>query len=352
MARPIRNNADYHSHKSGLRNDLEIKALRFKFGHEGYAVYNMMLEVLTDSEYFERSWTKFDIEMLQADFMTEKLEEIIQYCVEPLKVFVIENGKIWSYSHRNSFVALLSKRKRDKSGVSVSDNPHSIVKDSIVEESKVKHSKEEPNGSGVLQTPSEDLFLRFEKLDKTKEMVAGFIKANKPTFPEPYVMLWNFMAQKFKLPEVKKISDSRRRKFRVRIKEEPFDFLAIVTKAVTSDFVRKGKWFSFDWVIENDKNYLKVLEGNYDPAPKETQLHRSEAKRTFNEELMYLMGRYMEGDLNPAAVSHEFYLQLEDRKFVPANYFAKFEGDTPEDREVAAVRAFLEKNKENYKPKK
>jgi hypothetical protein len=25
-----------------------------------------------------------------------------------------------------------------------------------------------------------------------------------------------------------------------------------------------GKWFGFDWIIENNSNYIKVLEGNYD----------------------------------------------------------------------------------------
>ena len=57
MARPIKNNADYHSHDSNMRNDIKIKALRRKYKLAGYAIYNMLLEVLTNAEYFEYEWT-------------------------------------------------------------------------------------------------------------------------------------------------------------------------------------------------------------------------------------------------------------------------------------------------------
>lgn len=146
MARPVKNNADYHSHDSNMRNDLKIKALRRKFKNEGYAIYNMMLEVLTDSEYFEYEWNDFNIEILSGDFDIEPqlLKEIIDYCVNTLSLFVVDNGKIFSYRHQERFNGLLSKRKRDTSRVIASDNTQSKVKERKEKESRVENNTPEP----------------------------------------------------------------------------------------------------------------------------------------------------------------------------------------------------------------
>jgi len=146
MARPVKNNADYHSHDSNMRNDLKIKALRRKFKNEGYAIYNMMLEVLTDSEYFEYEWNDFNIEILSGDFDIEPqlLKEIIDYCVNTLSLFVVDNGKIFSYRHQERFNGLLSKRKRDTSRVIASDNTQSKVKERKEKESRVENNTPAP----------------------------------------------------------------------------------------------------------------------------------------------------------------------------------------------------------------
>jgi len=81
MARPKKENADYHTHDKDMRNDPKIRALRKKFKHEGYAVYNMMLEVLTDSDNWQYPWNTLSIELLNGDFDSENVEEIIKYCV-------------------------------------------------------------------------------------------------------------------------------------------------------------------------------------------------------------------------------------------------------------------------------
>ena len=60
MARPIKNNADYFTHDSQMRNHRKIKALRYKFGLIGYAVYNMLLEVLTNAENFKFEWDELE----------------------------------------------------------------------------------------------------------------------------------------------------------------------------------------------------------------------------------------------------------------------------------------------------
>ena len=153
MARPKKLNADYFSHDSDMRNDPKLKALRRKFGIQGYAIWNMMLEILTDSDFFEYEWTDLNIELLSGDFDVEPelLKEIIDYCIR-LKLLQKEENLIFSEKMKQRFETLLSKRNRErntykeekpttktpKERVSDNENPQSKVKESKGEESKVK----------------------------------------------------------------------------------------------------------------------------------------------------------------------------------------------------------------------
>jgi hypothetical protein len=146
MARPQKDNADYFSHDADMRNDLKIKALRRKYSHTGYAVYNYMLELLTDSNFFQHKWDDLNIEIISGDFNIdpEILKEIIEYCTSTLQLFTIENGLIWCETLRKRFESLLSKRKRDRSRVFDAENPQSKGEESKAKKRKVKNNKFTP----------------------------------------------------------------------------------------------------------------------------------------------------------------------------------------------------------------
>jgi hypothetical protein len=93
MARPIKHNADYFSHDNDMRNDLKVKALRRKFSHTGYSIYNMIIELLTNSDYFEYEWNELRIELLTPDFDIDAdlLEQIVSYSVK-LNLLQLTNG--------------------------------------------------------------------------------------------------------------------------------------------------------------------------------------------------------------------------------------------------------------------
>jgi len=147
MARPTKDNADYFSHDADMRNDVKVKALRRKFGIEGYAVWAMLLEHLTDCDYFEYEYSDLNIELLSGDFDVDpiRLKEIIDYLIL-LNLLAKEGKVIFSTNHRKRFEILLSRRKRERLGVIGEDNPTTkgvIVADnpqSKVKESKVKES--------------------------------------------------------------------------------------------------------------------------------------------------------------------------------------------------------------------
>lgn len=73
------------------------------------------------------------------------------------------------------------------------------------------------------------------------------------------------------LPKVKKLSDKRKMKIRVRFQEMNFDYeimQQVFDKAEASSFMRgdnKHGWRAdFDWIFTNDTNWVKILEGKYD----------------------------------------------------------------------------------------
>lgn len=69
------------------------------------------------------------------------------------------------------------------------------------------------------------------------------------------------------LPKVTKLSDKRKKKLELRLKNfSAEDLKAAFEKVEASDFTsgRNGKWnATFDWILE-EGNLIKVLEGNYD----------------------------------------------------------------------------------------
>ena len=113
-------------------------------------------------------------------------------------------------------------------------------------------------------------------------LVAGAAPEEETTTPEasqpdkiPYqeiVDMFNSICTGY--PRVVKLSDSRKNKIRIRVEEmggfaraKPM-IQTIFEKMQASKFLRgdgKSGWKAyFDWVFVNDKNWVKILEGNYD----------------------------------------------------------------------------------------
>lgn len=187
MVRPKKNNADYFPHDSGMRNDRKIKALRSKYGHVGYSVYVMLIESLTDADFFELRFDEINIEILAGDFDVESIElcNIVDYCkLLGLVQGGCDAGKVWSERHKKNFINLIRKRKRDRSGVIVDENPVFDVENpqSRVKESKVKKSKEKREKKTTFSPPQLDEVLPYfsekESSDQDAEKFFDHFTAN------------------------------------------------------------------------------------------------------------------------------------------------------------------------------
>lgn len=74
---------------------------------------------------------------------------------------------------------------------------------------------------------------------------------------------WNTMAIQFGLPQIKAISDARWQKVKTRGRELWLCRNTIIDEVRESNFIRSRSFFTFDWLIVNDTNWLKVIEGNF-----------------------------------------------------------------------------------------
>ena len=74
---------------------------------------------------------------------------------------------------------------------------------------------------------------------------------------------WNTLAQKHGFAGIRDLTNKRREKLRKRLAEGMTleSVAAALDKA--GSFLRDGSWFSFDWLIDNRENWLKLIEGRY-----------------------------------------------------------------------------------------
>lgn len=92
------------------------------------------------------------------------------------------------------------------------------------------------------------------------------IKPNTINYDE-YLTLWNEFATKNKKSKIASLTNTRKKQLYTRLKDyknflEMFKYSLI--KAEKSNFLLTSKFFKLDWLIKNDNNIIKVIEGAYD----------------------------------------------------------------------------------------
>lgn len=365
MARPTDPSLSYYNMRCGHTTNPKIKLLVHDQKGLGYFIWACILDQIysTTGYYFDCSQKDW-LELFALDVCKETLEtveKVIKTCVKRdlFDKGIFDKHNILTSQHIQNFYIrgtnerrkkgsvivlreelLLIELSEDLVNVSVSKqktvispdnfsippgnptippgrNPQSKGKEKQ-KEKKINENKESIAPAGVVEAVASTGGLQkdFLKLEKSKKAICDFIKLHHPDFIEPYVELWNLFATEKGLSKVSKISDARRRKFKVRIKEKSFDFLEILKKAKQSEFLLTGKWFGFDWVLANEANYLKIIEGNYDKksAAEITQTKKSVVDGP--QDLEYLQERFMEGQLDIKTISEKHYLQLEQQGVV------------------------------------
>ena len=273
MARPKKNNAEYFTHDADMRNDVKVKALRRKFGHTGYAVWNYILETLTDSDFFQMDYSTVSRELLAADYdvSTEQLTDIVDYCMLIGLLQQTEDNLLYSEAHQRRFSTLLYNRERKRLNLA-GINPSTQGNGEVMARRNIAETPEnDSNGDVKRHSKVKDNKVKESKVKKSKEKQVSLY--------ESIFDSWNAICGEV-LPKVSTRSASRRAKIENRLR----DFRvwgdddvalawaqALFTRVAQTPFLRgenKNLWRAdFDWLFKNAENPDKVINGKYDDKP-------------------------------------------------------------------------------------
>ena len=155
------------------------------------------------------------------------------------------------------------------------------IKNIRSKEYNIKDIKQESGSNDQLSSAS----------DEAQAVEPEKMKAEKLPFKDIKVM-WNETCTGF--PKLFTLSEPRKNKMRLRIAEmggleKALPLIKqIFEKMQQSKFLKgdnkRGWKASFDWLFENDKNWVKVYEGNYDNKPEQTVATRYGNNRNCNDE--------------------------------------------------------------------
>lgn len=322
MARKAEPGISYYQMKVNHISNSKLKLLFNEFKADGYWIWSCLLgRIYEDKGYYFDVTDKDELELFATDVCKMKVsvvDEVIAGCVRRSlfdKGVFDMFGVLTSDRIQLNYLEATNERRRKGTKITLieeylsipfndyldnSDDPHwknvIITRKNIIlpvnnsilprknpqnkiEESKVKESSRAKALviAGDDGTARRELKKQYQELVKSLadkevkeiwESVKSFITDKNPDWIEPYADLWNVFAPWYKLAKLVDLSDSRRKKFATRLSEPSFDFIRILEKIKSSPRLKgdnSQNWkCSFDWIIENDKNFLKILEGNYD----------------------------------------------------------------------------------------
>lgn len=154
-------------------------------------------------------------------------------------------------------------------GLADNGKPASILNKDLLKKDILNKSLESEQTNNIKE-------LYFSNQNRDLKFIAKFLRENKPDFLEPYTELWNEFANKFGMRKIIDLTEKRKIKLKKRIKEPNFNLPEILNRASQQKFITDNNWFTFDWVLESQNNYTRVLEGAYKDKPKEkTTVHPS-----------------------------------------------------------------------------
>lgn len=234
-------NSYYFSHDYNARTDPKIKKMLARHGIAGYGIYWAIIEDL----YNNANALPTDYETIAYDLRTDC--ETVKSIINDFELFEIAGDYFGSLS-----VERRLNERRDKS-------------DKARQSAISRWSSSTEKNANALRTHTDSNAIKG-KDNKIKDIKEDSI-GNACPYDE-ILSLYHSLCPS--LPAVAKLSDSRKEKVRLRFAEmdRKIETLQVVFENVENSEFCKGKtdrgWTaSFDWIFENDKNWLKIYEGKY-----------------------------------------------------------------------------------------
>lgn len=290
------NGIKYFSHSSNARSDEKIIALRMQYGIEGYGIYFMLLERLSETDDFTCAT---DYKALAFDFHCDS--DVIKSIVETSQLFALNNDGTRFYSpkfierqkEQVEKMQYISQKRREaiqKRWAKAREKKHSDV----IENQDTQIQMNNTGNTNVSRTKynSKTTVIQNDTIiNKTKNNIDVFPKVNtslseldKPNSDDEEIIcertkkiekinyglllvFWNTQTQGI-FNSITCIKEKRREAVRARIRQHGKEaFMLAIKRATQSDFLKgqnDRQWkMTFDWLIKPN-NFIKVLEGNYD----------------------------------------------------------------------------------------
>ncbi len=256
--------AYYFSHDSNARNDPKILQMRSVYKSEGYGWFWILVEMMREQEDFKLSlegecvWNAF---AMQTQCDADAIKRFALDCINRFKLFSSDGEYFWSDS--------LIRRMKQRD-----EKSEKARKSALSRWAK----KEDAN---AMQTQCE------RNAIKGKER-KGNRKESKDSIPYAKIQeAFNVTCPSF--ASVQMLSQKRKDKIKLRWGEiGALDkFILIFSKMEKSDFMKgatKNGWVAtFDWLMDNDNNWVKVLEGQYDnKSPGQTPTPKNDKFKDFH----------------------------------------------------------------------
>lgn len=276
MARPERNNVDYFPFL--CKEGKAMFYIEQKYGNDGYATWIKILRQLAVTNYHFLNLN----DKVEFMFLASKCritEELLTNIINDLcqlgefhNDLWHQNKVIWSEKFYESVKDAYLMRKNKcidlqgllihLSSLGISKLSKTDINNTVNTQSRVEKKKLE---NSIVENNFAEQSSAYQNLVKSKESIFEFIKKQNPKFLEPYFDYWNIFAQTHSFPKLKSLSKSRRTKINTRLNEKQFEFTKILKKLTEcTDFTKT--WLTFDWILESENNYVKILEGNYDKS--------------------------------------------------------------------------------------
>ena len=270
----MKKDAYYFSHDANAQDDPKCMLLIDQMGMEGYGIFWALIERLRAEKDYTLPFSICGPLAKRWGTSKEKVETVVRnYNLFTLDIdvfFSIRLKKSMQLKSEKARESISYRWDNNKKDTNVYERNTDVIRIDTIKgkERKVKESK----GNNLLSFGNDvnkDTYFEFlqtaNKDDKNQffMQLKTFINETHTMNPQPYGDMWNLFASKYGLSTIDKLSDKRVRKLRTRLIDTSFDFPAIMLKISKSPFYKgeNGSWkVTFDYVIENDTNYLKILE--------------------------------------------------------------------------------------------
>jgi hypothetical protein len=266
--------AFWFPHDSNARNDQFILEMRAKHGSQGYGWFWMLVEMMRDESQYRLRVSNCNAFAMQLNCQPDAVSVFIDDCIQKYKLFASDGEWFWSDS--------LRRRMRHKDAVS-----RERSKVAQVRWSKAHANAMQLHNNCKANAMQNDAIREEEKKEENnrEECENGGCASDTRIGLTPYqkiVDLYHDTCRSF--PRLKSITKSRKEKMHTRWGEHPGipEWGDAFSRMEASNYCKgeKGWKATFDWLIDNDKNMVKVLEGNYDnkggykPPPKPLDMSR------------------------------------------------------------------------------